>query len=359
MVNLLSYKEQPMSNLTVLGANSLYVREQGAMAYSDDGVLYTSTTYSSDPDLYHSLTGAVSRGGLIIAITTRGDIAVGTSLQDMGQGPSIGGNQGWFRPTSIATDSTDVLIAGMYKSNSLVETGTIYTNQENDSLLYADSGNILITDTVSPADIVAFTGTQAVIYYPLYQFASNSIVYNIQHYVNAPVNTGSENVWVATGRINNTGAIWYSNNQTTWNTVTLPSQFAQRTVYTSAIRENTWYFGAWGIILTANKLVGPTWEASQELVVAQAQPDIRWISVNPDNNMLAVSSGAIFYSADGTSWAGYQKSGYSFQGAAWFQNAWRVGSSSLLASQVFSSSNGQDWSGSSVAVSARDIVVLP
>ena len=348
-----------MSNLTVLGANSLYVREQGAIAYSDDGVLYNSTIYSSNPDLYHSLTGAVSRGGLIIAITTRGDIAVGTSLQDMGQGPSIGGNQGWFRPTSMATDNTDVFIAGMYKSNTLVETGAIYTNQENDSLLYVDSGNILITDTVSPEDIVAFSGTQAVIYYPLHQFAGNSIVYNIQHYVNAPVGNSNENVWVATGRINSQGAIWYSNNQTTWNTVTLPVQFASRTIYTSAIRENTWYFGAWGIILTADKLVGPTWEASQELVVTQGQPDIRWIAVNPDNDLLAVSSGAIFYSADGTSWAGYEKSGYSFQGAAWFQNAWRVGSSSLLPSQVFSSSNGQDWTALSVAVSARDIVVLP
>lgn len=348
-----------MSNLTVLGANSLYVREQGAIAYSDDGVLYNSTIYSSNPDLYHSLTGAVSRGGLIIAITTRGDIAVGTSLQDMGQGPSIGGNQGWFRPTSMATDNTDVLIAGMYKSNTLVETGAIYTNQENDSLLYVDSGNILITDTVSPEDIVAFSGTQAVIYYPLHQFAGNSIVYNIQHYVNAPVGNSNENVWVATGRINSQGAIWYSNNQTTWNTVTLPGPFASRTIYTSAIRENTWYFGAWGIILTADKLVGPTWEASQELVVTQGQPDIRWIAVNPDNDLLAVSSGAIFYSADGTSWAGYEKSGYSFQGAAWFQNAWRVGSSSLLPSQVFSSSNGQDWTALSVAVSARDIVVLP
>lgn len=353
------YKEQPMSNLTVLGANSLYVREQGAIAYSDDGVLYNSTIYSSNPDLYHSLTGAVSRGGLIIAITTRGDIAVGTSLQDMGQGPSIGGNQGWFRPTSMATDNTDVLIAGMYKSNTLVETGAIYTNQENDSLLYVDSGNILITDTVSPEDIVAFSGTQAVIYYPLHQFAGNSIVYNIQHYVNAPVGNSNENVWVATGRINSQGAIWYSNNQTTWNTVTLPGPFASRTIYTSAIRENIWYFGAWGIILTADKLVGPTWEASQELVVTQGQPDIRWIAVNPDNDLLAVSSGAIFYSADGTSWAGYEKSGYSFQGAAWFQNAWRVGSSSLLPSQVFSSSNGQDWTALSVAVSARDIVVLP
>lgn len=348
-----------MSNLTVLGANSLYVREQGAIAYSDDGVLYNSTIYSSNPDLYHSLTGAVSRSGLIIAITTRGDIAVGTSLQDMGQGPSIGGNQGWFRPTSMATDNTDVLIAGMYKSNTLVETGAIYTNQENDSLLYVDSGNILITDTVSPEDIVAFSGTQAVIYYPLHQFAGNSIVYNIQHYVNAPVGNSNENVWVATGRINSQGAIWYSNNQTTWNTVTLPGPFASRTIYTSAIRENTWYFGAWGIILTADKLVGPTWEASQELVVTQGQPDIRWIAVNPDNDLLAVSSGAIFYSADGTSWAGYEKSGYSFQGAAWFQNAWRVGSSSLLPSQVFSSSNGQDWTALSVAVSARDIVVLP
>tara|TARA_R110000868_G_scaffold9620_6_gene47594 strand:- start:25050 stop:26096 length:1047 start_codon:yes stop_codon:yes gene_type:complete len=348
-----------MSNLAVLGANSLFVREQGAIAYSDDGVLYNSTIYSSNPDLYHSLTGAVSRGGLIIAITTRGDIAVGTSLQDMGQGPSIGGNQGWFRPTSMATDNTDVLIAGMYKSNTLVETGAIYTNQENDSLLYVDSGNILITDTVSPEDIVAFSGTQAVIYYPLHQFAGNSIVYNIQHYANAPVGNSNENVWVATGRINSQGAIWYSNNQTTWNTVSLPVEFVSRTIYTSAIRENNWYFGAWGIILTADQLVSPTWESSQELVVTQGQPDIRWIAVNPDNNMLAASSGAIFYSADGTSWAGYEKSGYSFQGAAWFQNAWRVGSSSLLPSQVFSSSNGQDWTTSSVAVSARDIVVLP
>lgn len=348
-----------MSNLTILGAQSQYVREQGGIAYSDDGVIYTSSTYSSDPALYHSLTGAVSRGGLILAITTRGDIAVGTDLQDIGQGPSIGGNKGWFRPTSIATDGQDVLIAGMYKSNSLVETGAIYTNQENDSLLYVDSSNILITDTVSPQDIVAFSGTQAVIYYPLHQFASNSIVYNIQHHVNAPVGAGSENVWVACGRVNNTGAIWFSNNQTTWNTVSLPVEFASRTIYTSTIRENTWYFGAWGVILTADQLVNPTWEASQELIVTQGQPDIRWIAVNSDNNMLAVSSGAIFYSADATSWAGYQKSGYSFQGAAWFQDRWRVGSSSLLPSQVFSSANGQDWTSSTVSVSARDIVVLP
>lgn len=348
-----------MSNLAILGTNSSYIREQGAIAYSDDGVIWTPSIYSSNPDLYHSLTGAVSAGNIVIAITTRGDIAVGSSLQDMGQGPSIGGNQGWFRPTSIATDGTDVLIAGMYKSNTLTETATIYTNQENDSLLYADSGNILITDTVSYDDLVAFEGTQAVIYHPLYQFASNSIIYNIQYYVDAPVTTGTENVWVATGRINSTGAVWYSNNQTTWNTVSLPQQFISRTIYTSAICENTWYFGAWGIILTTDNLQNPTWEASQELVTTQAQPDVRWIAVNPDNDMLAVTSGAIFYSADGTSWAGYEKSSYSFQGAQWFNNRWHVGSSSLLPSQVFSSSNGQDWSTIAVGVSAKDVVVLP
>lgn len=348
-----------MSNLVILGANSSYVRERGAITYSDDGMIWTPGIYSSNPQLYHSLAGAVTINGLVIAITTRGDIAVGTSLQDIGQGPNIGGNQGWFRPTSIATDSQDVLIAGLYKSNTLAETATIYTNQENDSLLYADTGNILITDTVAPEDIIAFTGTQAVIYYPLVQFGSNSIIYSIQHHVNAPVASGPENVWVATGRVNNQGTIWYSNNQVNWNTVALPQEFSSRTIYTSAIRANTWYFGAWGIILTADQLVNPTWEASQELVVNQAQADVRWISISPDDNMLAVASGAIFYSADGTSWAAYQKPGYSFRGAQWFASKWQVASSSLMPSLLFNSANGQDWSTISVTVDAQDIVVLP
>lgn len=359
-----------MSTIAILGSNARYIRSQPGIAYNVSDIQWnTPAVYSNGT--YNSLVALSSFGSTYIGATNTGTIVAGTSLDALGEGPSISGTNAWFTPTGMATDNSVILIVGLYRDPlTLQEVGAVFTNQENDALLLIQPNTLLITSVSSPQVVSAYQGNQGIIYYPLWTVPGNgpSVLYNCR-LVQVPLayDTDPVPVWVACGRkdINN-GAIYWTQDQITWNELALPPAFADRNVFDVTVVQYSGtdyrlYFSCWGVILNIASLIpgAATWNSSQELVTPYAQPDLYRIEKNNSNEMVAVASGGIFYSADGVNWGRFSQSGYQFRGVAWLNDTWVVGSETLLqTNQAWTSTNGITWTGQTVGVNAQDVTVV-
>jgi len=359
-----------MNTVVVLGSNSRYVRNKLGLTWSSD-TLNWNTPRVYDNSNWNQLTSMVYYNGYFIGTTSSGTIVAGTDINAIGEGPSISGTNGWFTPTSITTDGTVVLIAGIYRDPaSLLEFGVVFTNQENDALMFVDPSLLLVTTTNSPNTIISYQGQQAIIYQPLWQVpTSGSIIYSCKFMPQSVVlpDIDSGGVWIATGKKSeHLGGIWWSSDQITWTELPLPTQFASRTVFDVQVVNYPdyikIYFSCWGIILNIDYLspgVG-TWRSSQELTTTYAQPDLLKIQQNSRNELVAVASGGIFYSIDGVNWSRFSQPGWQFRGVTWHTDTWVVGSTSLMqTNQAWTSKNGTNWTGHTTHVNAQDVVLMP
>jgi hypothetical protein len=359
-----------MSNAVVVGNNSTVIRNKLGLAWSGDQLnWHTPRVY--DNGNYNQLVTLVSAGGYYIGTSSSGTVVAGTQLNALGEGPSISGTNGWFSPTSMGTDGSTILIAGLYRNpTTLAETGVVFTNQENNALLLVNQQTLAVDSTNSPSVIISYLGQQRILYQQVWQVPTdNSILYCCRYIPHAPVlpDTDNPGVWIATGRKSNAqGGIWWSLDQVHWTELPLPTEFASRTVFDVIVVNYPdyikIYFSCWGIILNIDYLtpgVGK-WSSSQELTTTYAQPDIMRIAENNRNELVAVASGGIFFSVDGVSWNRFSKPGWQFRGVAWHNDTWIVGSETLMqTNQTWTSKNGTTWTGHTTHVNAQDVVVTP
>jgi hypothetical protein len=251
-----------------------------------------------------------------------------------------------------------------------LESGTIFTNQENDALLYVDPVTVLVTQAPTPETLSSYAGSQYIIYYPLWNVPTpHSVLYSVR-YIGIPyvVDTDPGPLWIACGRKDSDhGGIWWSKDQITWTELPLPEAFADRTVFdvTVVVYSGTdyrLYFSCWGVILNIVFFPdqgGDSWNSSQELVTDHAQPDLYRIGKNNSNELVAVASGGIFFSADGVNWLRFSQPGHQFRGVAWHNDTWVVGSETLLqTNQVWCSTDGANWTGKTVGVNVQDVTVV-
>jgi len=358
-----------MSTVVALGSNAFYIRSRPSLAYNVTNIQWnTPTVYNNGT--YNQLVSMVTVGSYYVGATNTGTVVAGTSLDAIGEGPSISGTNAWFTPTGMSTDGTVVLIVGMYRDpTTLQEVGAVFTNQENDALLYVDPATLLVTSVSSPDTISAYQGNQCIIYYPLWNVpTANSVLYSCR-YVKIPLiyDTDPVPVWIVCGRKDSShGGIWWSSDQVTWTELPLPLAFQDRTVFDVTVMEYTdtspptyrMYFSCWGVILNF-EFLSATWNSSQELVTPYAQPDLFRIAQNNSNELVAVASGGIFRSADGVNWSRFSQPGYQFRGVAWLNDMWVVGSETLLqTNQLWTSTDGVTWTGNTVGVNVQDVTVV-
>jgi hypothetical protein len=370
-----------MSNVVVMGSNARYIRSKPALSRTEENTFWvTPTVYNNGH--YNQIVGMINVAGYYIGATNSGTIMAGTNLDAIGEGPSISETNAWFTPTCITSNATTtgavVLIAGMYRytdpldSNTVLEVGAVFTNQENDVLLYVDPSTVLVTQAPTPETIASYSGSQYIIYYPLWNVpTANSVLYSVR-YIPVPyvADDFASPFWIACGRRDSShGGIWWSKDQLSWTELALPEAFTDRTVfdvtlviYAGEIPDYRLYFSCWGVILNTTfypDQAPGAWNSSQELVTEYAQPDLYRIVKNNSNELVAVASGGIFFSADGVNWRRFSQPGYQFRGAAWNNDTWIVGSETLLQThQVWTSTDGANWTGKTVGVNVQDVTVL-
>ncbi|CAB4123251.1 hypothetical protein UFOVP29_410 [uncultured Caudovirales phage] len=373
-----------MSTVVVIGSNSRYIRSKPGLSYSNETATWITPTVYNNGN-HNQIMGLIAVGSYYIGATNTGTIMAGTSLDAIGEGPSISETNSWFTPTGITSNTNTsgavILISGLYRytlpgdPNTVLESGAVFTNQENDALLYVDPANVLVTQTTSPETIASYSGSQYIIYYPLWNVpTADSVLYSCR-YIPLPYEPDSDAdpLWIACGRKDaQHGGIWWSKDQITWTELPLPEAFTDRTVFDVTLvvysggdagpPDHRLYFSCWGVILNVtffpNSGVG-AWGSSQELVTPYAQPDLYRIISNTSNELLAVASGGIFFSADGVNWTRFSKRGYQFRGAAWNNDTWTVGSESLLqTNQTWTSTDGVTWTGNTTYVNAQDVTVV-
>jgi len=170
------------------------------------------------------------------------------------------------------------------------------------------------------------------------QDSQNSILYGIRN-ING--------IWISCGSADDLPLLLYSlDNGYSWDQIILPSQFNGVRLFDVTYTNNNFYISAFGVIIYTTNITTSSWNATNFVKPTQALPDFKQIQSNPDGQIVAVSSGMIYYSLDGATWQSHEEPGYQFTSVIWFNNHWVVGCRSLLTTYTyFISTDTITWTG--------------
>jgi hypothetical protein len=169
-----------------------------------------------------------------------------------------------------------------------------------------------------------------------------------------------DDMWVACGQADGNPLLVYSlDNGFTWDPVTLPALFNGISLFDITQANGLFYITAYSVIVYTPSLVNPVWNATDFITTAVAKPDFKKIASNPDGEMVAVSSGTIYFSSTGGAWIPHTEPGYQFTSVIWFNNHWIVGCYSLLTQYTyFTSPDGKKWTGQNNNMHMYDFTVI-
>jgi len=130
----------------------------------------------------------------------------------------------------------------------------------------------------------------------------------------------------------------------TWQRVSVPDAFADRTLYDVQLYAGKLYFSGRGMVIYTDDIVNGDWNTSRFITTERSKPDFVQLAINPDGHAVAVSSGGLIYSKDLEGWTLHSELGYQFTSIAWFNDHWIAGAYSLLTQHTyFTSTDGTNW----------------
>ena len=168
-------------------------------------------------------------------------------------------------------------------------------------------------------------------------------------------------VWIAVGQADQNPSVVYSlDTGETWDSVAVPSLFNGLPLFDITYANNQFYVSSYGVILYTYSIINPTWNASNFVTSPLGNPNFLKIASNPSGQLVAVSSGLLYYSFDGEIWASYYQPGYQFVSIIWYIDHWVAGATSLLTTYTyFTSTDLKNWIGQNNTMHMYDFAIKP
>lgn len=169
-----------------------------------------------------------------------------------------------------------------------------------------------------------------------------------------------DTLWVALGAAGDSPIVVYSVDWgLTWNQIALPSNQYLRRAYDIAYDGDRFWISANGMVLSTSDIRAsvPTWDASPRITPSHGSGDLLRIAVNATGDVVAVCSGGIYHTNDGTSWALDSYPGYRFKSVIWWDGRWVVGAEGdLRLHTIWQSTDTITWTTSNNLVQAYDLI---
>lgn len=248
--------------------------------------------------------------------------------------------------TSTSSVTVDILanptltgLSELLASNTIEGVGTVaFSNNSNVALALS---NVTITSTTWE---FGFTGNAT-------YTTSDTVTFVFTH----------PEVWVAVGEDHKNPVVLYSlDTGETWNSVTVPTVFNGRALFDITYANNQFYVSGYGVVIYTYSMINPTWNASNFVTSPYGNPNFLKIASNPSGQLVAASSGLLFYSLEGTNWSSYYQPGYQFVSVCWYIDHWVAGATSLLTTYTyFTSTDLVTWTGQNNTMHMYDFAIIP